>query len=57
MKIGITAATGKLGRAIVQELKEEIGAEDVIGIARTPEKAKDPEIEIRKGDYRNCNRK
>lgn len=51
MKIAVTAANGQLGRAIVQELKAEIGAENVIGIARTPEKAKSLGIEIRKGDY------
>ena len=51
MKIAVTAANGQLGRAIVQELKAEIGAENVIGIARTPQKATSLGIEIRKGDY------
>lgn len=51
MKIAVTAANGQLGRAIIQELIAEIGKENVIGIARTPEKAKSLGIEIRKGDY------
>jgi len=53
MKIAVTAASGKLGRAIVKRLTKEIGARNVIGIARTPEKAKNLGIEIRKGDYSN----
>lgn len=51
MKIAVTTASGKLGAAIINHLKQEIGAENVIGIARTPEKAKHLEVEIRKGDY------
>jgi len=53
MKIAVTAASGKLGRAIVKRLTKEIGAKNVIGIARTPERAKNLGIEIRKGDYSN----
>tara|TARA_R110002049_G_scaffold308963_1_gene515205 strand:+ start:3431 stop:4282 length:852 start_codon:yes stop_codon:yes gene_type:complete len=51
MKIAVTSANGKLGTSIVKHLIQEIGAENVIGIARTPEKAKHLGIEIRKGDY------
>lgn len=51
MKIAITTAGGNLGRAIVKESIDEFGRENVIGIARTPEKAKDLGVEIRKGDY------
>ncbi len=53
MKIAVTAASGHLGSTIIKHLKQEIGAEYVIGIARTPEKAKHLGVEIRKGDY-NC---
>ena len=53
MKVAVTAANGKLGRAIIQELAKEIGKENVVGIARTPSKANLPGIEIRKGDYNN----
>lgn len=51
MKIAVTSASGKLGASIVQHLIQEIGKENVIGIARTPEKAQHLGVEIRKGDY------
>ncbi|MCJ8167640.1 NAD(P)H-binding protein [Pontibacter sp. E15-1] len=51
MKIAVTAANGQLGSSIVNELKREIGAENVIGIVRTPEKASHLGIEVRKADY------
>ncbi|MCK4747464.1 MAG: NAD(P)H-binding protein, partial [Bacteroidales bacterium] len=51
MKVAVTTASGQLGRAIIQALIQEIGKENVVGIARTPEKAADLGIEIRKGDY------
>lgn len=51
MKIAVTASSGSLGKAVVKRLIRDVGAENVIGIARTPEKASDLGIEIRKGDY------
>ena len=51
MKIAVTAANGKLGSSVVNELIKEIGKENVIGIVRTPEKASHLGIEVRKGDY------
>jgi NAD(P)H dehydrogenase (quinone) len=53
MKIAVTSANGQLGSAIIKQLIKEIGKDNVIGIARTPEKAKHLGIEIRKGDYNN----
>ncbi len=53
MKIAVTSANGQLGSSIAKHLIKEIGKENVIGIARTPEKAKYLGIEIRKGDYNN----
>lgn len=53
MKVAVTAANGKLGSAVIKQLMHEIGKENVVGIARTPEKANVPGIEIRKGDYNN----
>ncbi len=53
MKIAVTAANGKLGSSIVEELKKEIGSENVIGIVRTPEKATHLGVEVRKGDYKS----
>jgi NAD(P)H dehydrogenase (quinone) len=51
MKLAVTAANGKLGSTISNRLIAEIGPENVIGIARTPQKAEFLGIEIRKGDY------
>ena len=51
MKIAVTSASGQLGRAIAKKAIDEFGKDNVIGVARTPEKASDLGIEIRKGDY------
>lgn len=53
MKIAVTAATGGLGSTIINRLKKEVGSENVIGIARVPEKSDSLGVEIRKGDYNN----
>jgi NAD(P)H dehydrogenase (quinone) len=51
MKVAVTAASGELGSAIIKVLIRKISSENVIGIARTPEKASHLDVEIRKGDY------
>ncbi|MEP2609435.1 MAG: SDR family oxidoreductase, partial [Cyclobacteriaceae bacterium] len=51
MKIAVTSASGHLGTAIVNQLIKEIGASNVVAIARTPEKAQHLGVEVRKGDY------
>lgn len=51
MKIAVTSASGQLGSAIVKQLVKEIGASNVVAIARTPEKAAHLGVEVRKGDY------
>ncbi|MAU16127.1 MAG: NAD(P)-dependent oxidoreductase [Muricauda sp.] len=51
MKIAVTTASGQLGSAIIKALIQEIGKENVIGIARTPKKAAHLGVEVRKGDY------
>lgn len=53
MKIAVSAAGGNLGSSIIDLLKKEIGSKNIIGIARTPEKAKHLGVEIRKADYNN----
>lgn len=55
LKIAITAANGQLGAAIVKALVSLLSKEHVIGLARTPEKAKHLGIEIRPGDYNDQN--
>lgn len=51
MSYAVTAASGKLGAAIVQALKSMHGAEAVVGLARTPDNARDLGVEVRPGDY------
>jgi NAD(P)H dehydrogenase (quinone) len=51
MKIGVTGATGHLGRIVVEKLKVKIPAENIVALVRTPEKASDLEVEARVFDY------
>lgn len=51
MEVAVTAASGKLGSAIVRQLALQIGSEHIVGIARTPSKAEHLGISIKKGDY------
>ena len=51
MKIGITGATGQLGRLVVEKLKQGVNAENLVALVRSPEKAADLEIEAREFDY------
>jgi NAD(P)H dehydrogenase (quinone) len=51
MRVGVTAASGKLGQKILPELVSLIGADNVVAIARDPDKITTSGIETRKGDY------
>jgi len=51
MKIGVTGATGQLGRLVVNKLKEKVSATSLVALVRTPEKASDFGVEIRPFDY------
>ena len=51
MKIGITGATGQLGKLIVEQLKEKVGKDSVVALVRNPEKAKELGVETRPFDY------
>ena len=55
MKIAITGASGQLGTEIVKATVALLSKEIVIGLARTPDKAKNLGIEIRPGDYNDKN--
>ena len=55
MKIAVTAASGKLGREIVKAAMALLARDNVIGLARTLDKAKDLGVEIRPGDYNDKN--
>ena len=51
MKVAITAANGQLGAQIVKAALAVIPRANVVGLARTPAKAKHLGIEVRPGDY------
>ena len=51
MKIGITGATGQLGRLAVAQLKQRTDAGNLVALVRSPEKAADLGIEARAFDY------
>ncbi len=51
MKIGITGATGQLGRLVVEKLKQRVNAEDLVALVRSPDKASDLGIEAKAFDY------
>jgi len=51
LKIAVTAASGQFDASIVNELAKTMSKDNIIGIARTPEKAAHLGIEVRKGDY------
>jgi NAD(P)H dehydrogenase (quinone) len=38
MKIGITGATGQLGRLVVENLKKKVAADSIVALVRNPEK-------------------
>ncbi len=51
MKVAVTAASGQLGTQVVNALAAVVPSEDIVGLARTPDKAKHLGIEVRPGDY------
>ncbi len=51
MSIGITGATGHLGRLVVNKLKSKAAGSEIIALARTPSKGSDLGVEVREADY------
>lgn len=51
MKIGVTGATGQLGRLVVEKLKQKVAAETIVALVRTPEKAADLDVQVIDFDY------
>ena len=51
MKVALTAASGQLGTQVVKAALALIPSANIVGLARTPHKAKHLGIEIRPGDY------
>lgn len=51
MKVGITGSTGHLGRIVIEKLRKRIPAENIIALARSPEKASGMGVEVREFNY------
>ena len=51
MKIGITGATGQLGRLIVKKLKQKVAADSIVALVRNTQIATDLGVEVREFDY------
>lgn len=51
MKIGITGATGQLGRIVIDKLKKEIPPAGIRALVRSPQKATDLGVEALEFDY------
>jgi NAD(P)H dehydrogenase (quinone) len=50
MKIGVSGASGHLGRAVVSELLQRANGHEVVAVTRTPEAGSGP-VQGRFGDY------
>jgi NAD(P)H dehydrogenase (quinone) len=51
MKIGVTGATGQLGKMVIDKLKQRTAAANIVALVRTPQKASDLGVEVRLFDY------
>ncbi|SFC81234.1 SDR family oxidoreductase [Tropicimonas isoalkanivorans] len=51
MTIAVTGATGQLGQRVIEHLKARAGDEEIIALARTPEKAEGLGVTARAFDY------
>lgn len=51
MTIAITGATGQLGRLVIDKLKGKLPADQIVALARSPEKAADLGVAARVFDY------
>ena len=54
MTIAITAATGQLGRLVVEDLLQRVPADQIVAVVRSPEKAaalSERGVQVREGDY------
>ena len=51
MKIAITGASGQLGRLVIERLQRKLPAQQILALARTPERAADLGVAVRMADY------
>ena len=54
MKIAVTAASGRLGSALLRQLSALVGTNDVVAVARDPARVLVTGVEKRVGDYRSA---
>jgi len=54
MKIGVTAATGQLGRLVIDHLSTLVSNNDIVALVRNPEKGADLGVATRKFDYESA---
>ena len=50
MKVGVGGASGKLGTAVLHQLRQRAPTADVVAITRTPDTVSGP-FQVRSGDY------
>ena len=53
MNIAVTAASGRLGHAILEKLVRDQGPESIVAVARSPERVRIAGIHKRQGDYQS----
>jgi NAD(P)H dehydrogenase (quinone) len=51
MPIGVTGATGHLGRLVISRLKDKVPASDIVGLVRSTGKASDLGVDAREANY------
>lgn len=51
MKIAVTGATGQLGRLVIEKLKQKAGDETIVALVRSPEKAADLGVDVKRANY------
>jgi NAD(P)H dehydrogenase (quinone) len=51
MKIAVTGASGQLGRLVIQGLRAQGSATNIVALVRTPAKAADLGVDVRQADY------
>jgi NAD(P)H dehydrogenase (quinone) len=51
MKIAVSAASGQLGRLVIEDLKKRVSPDSIVALARTPKKISDLGVEVRAFDY------
>lgn len=51
MTIAVSGATGQLGRLVIDKLKQKVATDNIVGLVRNTEKARDLGVAVRVADY------